>query len=54
VTIRDELSAVGKKIRAAQRLYNDTAGQYNAAQRVFPLSLLASQLGLRQAEGFEG
>lgn len=53
VAIRDELSAVGKKIRAAQQSYNDTAGQYNAAQRIFPFSLLASQLGLRQAEGLQ-
>ena len=53
VAIRRELSAMEKRIRVAQRSYNDTAGQYNAAQRVFLLHRLAAQLGVRQAEGFD-
>jgi LemA protein len=53
VGIRRDLAALDKQIRVAQRAYNDAAGQFNAAQRVFPFSLLAGQLGLRTAEGFE-
>jgi len=53
VAVRRELLAMERQIRVTQRSYNDTAGQYNAAQRVFLMDRLAGQLGVRQAEGFE-
>jgi LemA protein len=51
--LQEELSSTENKIAFARQLYNDTATQYNAAQRMFPTVLFAGIAGASQVPLWE-
>ncbi len=51
--LQEELSATENKVGFARQFYNDIATNFNTAQQVFPMSLVAASLGFKPAELFE-
>src|SRR5689334_10657683 len=51
--LQEELSATENKVGFSRQFYNDIATNFNTAQQVFPVNLVAASLGFKPAELFE-
>ena len=51
--LQEELSATENKVGFARQFYNDIATNFNTAQQVFPMNLVAASLGFKPSELFE-
>src|SRR5258705_5614969 len=51
--LQEELSATENKVGFSRQFYNDIATNFNTAQQVFPVNLVATSLGFKPAELFE-
>src|SRR5438046_1544103 len=51
--LQEELSATENKVGFSRQFYNDIATNFNIAQQVFPVNLVAASLGFKPAELFE-
>jgi LemA protein len=51
--LQDELSDTENKIQAARRFYNGNVRDFNTAQQVFPVNMIATMFGFKVAEFFE-
>src|SRR5258706_15764008 len=51
--LQEELSGTENKVGFARQFYNDIATNFNTAQQVFPVNLVANTFGFKPAELFE-